>query len=272
MRINRLLAAATATVLLGSIAACGGGETEPAAETSPAPATSASEPEGAAGSPEAGESADPQQLLAEMKAAIEEQQSVHLSMEVTGSSQQMSGEGDVSYAGDSTAMQLTMSNPDGAGTMEMRLVDDVLYFSVPPMTPEGKFVKLDLNDPNSPFGDLGDAIAGDPLRTFDAFDAGLQKVAYIGEEQVDGETLDHYLFTVDARKAAEAQDKTFQPGTPEVITYDVWLDDQNLMRRVEFEQAEGSLVMTMSDWGKPVSVEAPPAADVMEMPQAPPSN
>lgn len=273
MRINRLAAAATTGLLLGSLAACGGGDAEPAAESPPASASSPAEPESpAAESPGTGEAVDPEQLLDDMKAAIEEQQSAHLTMEVTGSSQQMSGEGDVSYAGDRTEMQLTMSNPDSAGTIEVRLVGQVMYISIPPMTPEGKFVELDLNDPNSPFGDLKGMTPGDPLQSFEAFDAGLQKVAYIGEEEVDGETLDHYLLTVDAKKAAEAQGQTFQPGMPEVVTYDLWLDEQNLMRRIELEQAQGSLVMTMSDWGEPVTVKAPPAADIMQMPQAPPAN
>jgi hypothetical protein len=272
-RTRRLIAAATTAFLFATLAACGGDDAEPAAEGETAassPAPSESEPAEEPSEPAAGEEVDAQQLLDDMKAAIEGQQSAHLTMELTGGSQQMSGEGDVSYAGDKTAMRLSMGNPEGAGTMEIRLIDKVLYISIPPMTPKGKFVQLDLNDPNSPFGDLSGAMTGDPLNTFDAFDAGLQKVAYLGEEEVGGETLHHYLLTVDAKKAAEAQGRTFQPG-PEVVTYDLWLDDQNLMRRIEFEQTRGSLVMTMSDWGEPVTVEAPPASDVMDMPSGPPA-
>jgi hypothetical protein len=270
-RTRRLVAATTTAFLFATLTACGG-DAEPAAEgessSSPAAEPSVSDP----AEPAEGEEIEPQQLVDDMKAAVAEQESAHISLEVSGSGQTMTGEGDVSYAGDGTAMQMTMQAPQmGSGTLEMRLVDNVMYLAIPPMTPKDKFIKMDLDDPNSPFGDLSGALTGDPLRTFDAFDAGLEKAEYVGEEEVDGETLDHYVLTVDAAKAAKAQGMQTQQGMPETITYDVWLDDQNLMRRLEFEQPQATLQMTTSDWGKPVTVEAPPASDIMEMPSAPPA-
>jgi len=168
---------------------------------------------------------------------------------------------------------MTMQLPQlGGGTVEMRMVDGVIYLAMPPLTPEGKFFKLDTNDRNSPFGNLGGGVTqGDPLATFDAFDAGLQDVKYLGEEDVDGEQLDHYVLTVDAEKAAEAQHEQVKPGMPDTITYDMWIDDDNLMRRIQFDLGDGptgggAMVMTMSDWGKPVTVEAPPARDIAQLP------
>ena len=147
----------------------------------------------------------------------------------------------------------------------MRLVDGVMYMAMPPMTPEGKFLKLDTNDPNSPFGDLGGVLQGDPLSTFDAFDAGLEKVVYVGAEDVDGEELDHYVLTVDAKKAARAQGTKVPSGTG-TVTYDLWIDDQDLMRRLQFGSGQTGMTLTMSDWGKPVTVKAPPASAIMELP------
>ena len=57
------------------------------------------------------------------------------------------------YTGDSTAMQMEMTLPTGRALV--RLVDGVMYLAMPGMTPEGKYLKLDTNDPNSPFGNLG---------------------------------------------------------------------------------------------------------------------
>ncbi|MGA9745960.1 MAG: LppX_LprAFG lipoprotein [Nocardioides sp.] len=286
--LTRVLSGVAVSALLVTLAACGGGDTETAEESpgsdtaSSAPAESEESPEVEEAEPTDEEGAsggyDSAALLDAMKAAIADNESAHVTMEMTGGGQAMSGEGDVSYAGDSTSMQMTMQIPQmGGGDMEMRMLGGVMYMSIPPMTPTGKFIKIDTNDPNSPFGDLGGVSQGDPLATFDAFDAGLQEAEYVGVEDVDGEQLDHYLLTVDAKKAAKAQGQPYQQGMPETITYDMWIDDSDLMRRIEFDlgafggdaAGAGGMVMTMSDWGKPVSVKAPPANAIVEMPGAP---
>ena len=51
----------------------------------------------------------------------------------------------------------------------------------------------------------------------------------------------------------------------------MWIDDQDLMRRIQFDLGDvsgagGGMVMTMSDWGAPVTVEAPPARDLVQLP------
>jgi LppX_LprAFG lipoprotein len=276
--LTRVLSGVAGSVLLLSMTACGGDE--PAAEES-SDATSSSVTSAEPSEEAESESADPAEeevsggydaaeLLDNMKAAIADNESAHVTMEMTGG-QQMSGEGDVSYAGDETAMQMNMQIPQmGSGTMEMRLIDGVIYMAIPPMTPEGKFFEIDTNDPNSPLGNLGGVTQGDPLATFDAFDAGLEDARYVGEEDVDGEQLDHYVLTVDAKKAAEAQGQPARPGMPDTITYDMWIDDEDLMRRIEFDLGEaaggGGRVMTMSDWGAPVTVEAPPRRAILQMP------
>jgi hypothetical protein len=287
--LTRVLSGIAGSVLLLTVAACGGdsaedtpgGDTVSSAttETEESPADDTEESPAATGETDAEGGYDSTELLDAMKAAIADAESAHVTMEVNGNGQQaMTGEGDVSYAGDSTAMQMTMSIPQmGTGEMEIRMLDGVMYMAMPPMTPQGKFIKIDTNDPNSPLGDLGGVTTGDPLATFDAFDAGLQEVEYVGTEDVEGEQMDHYVLTVDAKRAAKAQDQKWQPGMPDTISYDMWLDESDLMRRIEFDmggmmgQAGGSggMVMTMSDWGKPVSVKAPPASDLVQMPGRP---
>jgi hypothetical protein len=285
--LTRVLSGVAGSALMLTLAACGGDATtteEPAA-TDASSASSAdasteetepSEPSEPADEDEAtgGYAAD--ELLDAMKAAIAENESTHVEMEMTGGGQTMSGTGDVSYAGDDTAMRMSMQIPQlGSGSIEMRMLDGVMYMSMPPMTPKGKFIKIDTKDPNSPLGDLGGVTQGDPLATFDAFDAGLQDVEYVGVEDVDGEQMDHYVLTVDAAKAAKAQGQQVQPGMPETISYDMWIDEQDLMRRIEFDLGAvagggaGGMVMTMSDWGKPVTVEAPPANAIVQMPGMP---
>jgi hypothetical protein len=87
----------------------------------------------------------------------------------------------------------------------------------------------------------------------------------------------HYVLTVDSKKAAKAQGQRWQQGMPDTISYDLWLDGSDLMRRIEFDlgavtggqAGSGGMVMTMSDWGEPVTVEAPPASAIVEMPGTP---
>lgn len=289
--LTRVLSGVAGSVLLLTIAACGGDGSEtaedtPASDTVSSATTDTEEspaPDDAEESPaeEVEGGYDATELLDAMKAAIADAESAHVTMEVNSDgTQAMTGEGDVTYAGDSTAMQMTMTIPQmGAGQMELRMLDGVMYMAMPPMTPKGKFIKIDTNDPNSPFGDLSGVTTGDPLATFDAFDAGLQDVKYVGAEDVEGEQMDHYVLTVDAKKAAKAQGQKWQQGMPDTISYDMWLDDSDLMRRIEFDMGalmggqsgSGGMVMTMDDWGKPVEVSAPPAKDLMEMPGAPQS-
>ena len=59
-----------------------------------------------------------------------------------------------------------------------------------------------------------------------------------------------------------------QSGLPKTVDYDLWLDQDDLMRRIEFTVpgGGGGMTMTMSDWGKPVTVKAPPPGAVMQMP------
>jgi hypothetical protein len=275
MRRTRWSVAAAAVVSLTLLGGCGGGS-DPAADESPASSVSSavapseeSSPSESSGPAAAQGGYDAQELLAAMKAAVAKNQSAHLTLKA-GGAQAMTGEGDVSYAGDSTVMQMKMTSPSlGEGTIEMRLVDGVMYMAMPPMTPAGKFIKIDTKDPNSPFGSLGGITQGDPLATFDAFDAGLKKAVYVGSEDVDGEQMDHYVLTVDAAKAAQAQGAPAtgpgaSPGGD--LTYDLWLDDQDLMRRIQLDTPLGGMTITTDHWGEPVTVKAPPASAIISLP------
>ncbi len=266
MRLSRPMALAATSALLVTVSACGG-TAEEESTSAGSSATSSSIP-----ASERDDGYDAEELVAAMKAAVQEQQSTHIAMEMSTTGQpKTTAEGDVSYEGDTTAMRLSMQVPQAvADDVEMRLVDGMLYLAMPPMTPEGKFVELDTKDADGPLGDLGGMAKGDPLSTLDGFESGLEDVEYVGEESVQGEDLDHYVLTVDAKKAAAAQGAgadELPPGARS-LDYDLWLDSEDLIRRMEFSQGTGSIVITMSDWGEPVTVEAPPASAIMKMPGA----
>ncbi len=54
---------------------------------------------------------------------------------------------------------------------------------------------------------------------------------------------------------------------PETLTYDMWLDDKDLLRRMQFDLSGVKMDMLMSRWGEPVEVQAPPADAIVESPQ-----
>ena len=112
------------------------------------------------------------------------------------------------------------------------------------------------------------------------------KVASVGTEQIDGTTTRHLRLTVDpARTAARARSQAEQryrraagchpaPG-PQPI--DVWIDDQQRLRRIELHSqfplgawfvygagtpTSDTLTLTLSYFGLPVHVPTPPADQV----------
>ena len=53
---------------------------------------------------------------------------------------------------------------------------------------------------------------------------------------------------------------------PDTITYDMWLDDEDQIRKVTFSVAGVKADMTMSKYGEPVDITAPAAADTVKAP------
>jgi hypothetical protein len=279
---RKILAAGLAPLLLAALAGCG--SDDPAEGSAPVASETASpaepsEPSASASSEDTpAEAEDPvaddgghtmETLLPAMKAAVADNRSSHMTMDLLGP-QSMSMEGDLRYDGDSPVLRMTLESAAFAGAVaEIRVIGGVMYMSIPPMTPEGKFLRIDPDDPDNPFGPAMSGLTEqvDPLTTFDGFEAGLKNLEYVGEESVSGEAMDHYVLTVDTAKASKAQGQTAMPGMPPTLDYDLWLDDEDLMRKVGFEIPGGaSMDMTMSDWGEPVTVEAPAAKDIVEPP------
>lgn len=192
--------------------------------------------------------------------------SAHLTMTMSGA-MSVTAEGDVSYAKAGPEMKLTMSVAQmGAGQMDMRVVDGIVYMTIPSVTPPGKFLKIDPRDRSNPMSKSFGSLSGqlDPLNSVRAMKSGVRTVTFVGTEAVDGEDADHYRVVVDSAAMFKAMKQKTVPGMPKNLTYDMWLDDQDLLRRMQFEVAGQTVDMSMSKWGEPVSVEAPPAGKVVD--------
>lgn len=293
MRVVSLSRSALAVpVLLLGLAACGGTDASPmsgepagqspaaqgsAPASEPAPSEEAAsedlesaDPAGAGNDGAAGEGTwDRSTLVPAMRAAMDGQRTAHVSVTTGVTGMEMQGEADVVFRGARQDMVMTMEGATlGVGSAEIRMVDRVMYLSVPPLTPQGKFVEVRPGDKSSPLAAMvGQLQAVDPRDTFKALAAGLRKVRFVAEESVHGEDLEHYRLTVDFRAAAKTMGMPRTSGVPRTIAYDLWLDDEALMRRVELElMQQASLVMETSDWGEPVTVEAPPRKDIVQAP------
>lgn len=264
MRANRarrqLLSGAATALLLASPTACG-------------QASSGGSGNGSASSAGLNKT----QLVASMKKAVSTYHSAHIVMKVSGSSGVITARGDASYgaAGRAPTMRMTMSMPSlGAKHLEMRLVGGVMYLAIPPMTPAGKFVRINPKDKSNPLSRSMGSLTGqlDPKSTFDAFEKGLTSVKYAGKQTVQGEQMSHYVLSVDTKAVLAAAPKSLRsgaiPGLGKSLTYGLWLDGKNLMRRITFTMAGTNLVSDFSRWGEQVHVAAPPASALVRSPMA----
>lgn len=281
---QRLTAIVSAGMLSLGLAACGGDDetaddTTSATETAAAGAT-ASETEdeagesdpGAADSGEGdaeaagGEEVSVEEFLAMVQEPGEETLSSYtLTMALDAQGQAVDAEGAVDLSGDQAAMQVTMDIPE-LGEVELITVDGQVYVAMPGVTPEGQYLQ-DSSD------SLGQAAAMDELDVssqWEAWEQGAKKVVFVGDEDVDGTDMGHYQITVDPQAAAAAMGDDSAGAVVEGmedVVYDVWLDDDNLMRKLTFEMEGVAAEMMMDNWGQGQDIQAPAEDQIMDLGQ-----
>jgi hypothetical protein len=251
--VRRTLAAAAVTpVLLTGLVACGSdsGGTDAVAGTDTSQSASGS---GVQSAFKPGDSVEPNITTA------------HATLKGDVGTGTLSGKGDIDYSGDSPATAMTItSGLFGSDGAEVRLVDGVMYVNIGQLSGD-KFWKIDLDDPDSPFGTLGSQI--DPKSSVELLEKGLTSVEYVGEE----DSLDHYRASVDPQALVKdlggPMASRGASALPDSIDYDVWLDGDNRLNKLTFAMGDAAtLEMTLSDFGADVTIEAPPADAVAEMP------
>lgn len=270
---RNLAGLAVAPLLLTGLAACGeGGETtakDPAADSLAGAAVLTGL--------KTGDDVDPDEFIGIVVDGMEASTTAHMTMTTTmGQLGEMTAEGDVDYTADPVAMAMTLdmptSMPMGDQPADMRFVDGVFYMSMGELT-GGKFWKLDPADSSSPLGDLGSMLDQmDPTAMMQRLEPAIDSVTYAGEEDVDGRSLGHYELTVDAAALGKAMNapKGAMGQLPDSVSYDLWLDEEHRMAQTTMELPiqgmTASVEITVEDWGKDVSIEAPPAGQITDMP------
>ena len=213
-----------------------------------------------------GEELSAEEFGALMVAAFEKATTADLVMSMTAGGQDIEVTGQADYSSDPVSMRMEMSGMGGTGDMEIIVVDNAMYMKLAAM--RDMFLKLDLDDPDNP---VGGSFTGqlDPRAQAEVIEEGLQTATYVGQEEVDGETLDHYTAVVDSQAMLEqlegAADMAGQ--MPETVTYELWLTEDGLYRQMEIDMGAvaGEMLMRFEDWGTDVDIEAPPADQVTDM-------
>jgi hypothetical protein len=282
LSVRRAMVTAAATATLLAFAGCGGDDkaadkaADPAAEqpsaTTSATGTSddASEPTDAASEtadqPRAGGADVSGSEFAElMRAAMDKATTAHLTVDLGG---QGSAEGDADYSKKPPELAMKLSMAALNGDSEIRMVDDTMYLKSAAFG--DTWISFPLDDPNSPLGPLGSQL--DPTQQFERFANAVTSATYEGAEDVEGESLDHYVATVDTAKLLEQMPAAGAASSqlPPTMSQDWWFDDEGRVRKFSSDlgAAAGKIEVTLSDWGKDVSIEAPPSDEVTTMPSA----
>lgn len=224
---------------------------------------------GSAAAPAEGEEVPVEDFLAMLRSPGEEvMSSYELDMVVTTGGQTMEMAGEVDLGGGQPSVDADLTMP-GLGATRMIVVDGSAYVSMPGVTDEGMFLEV-------PQGELEDSGAGlddiDVASTWEDWDEGAGQVVYAGLEDVDGEELRRYEIVVDVQAVLDASGQTGSDAAEasaalgDEITYDVWVDEDDLVRRISYTAAGAVTEMTIDRWGEPMDIEAPDPEDVQPMP------
>ncbi|MEO6512072.1 MAG: LppX_LprAFG lipoprotein [Nocardioides sp.] len=269
--IQRLTGGLAALALGVTLTACGSSDNsesaqDPAGSSTTATSGTTDEPSestsssAAADIDEGGEIA-PDQFAQMIKDGIAKTTTAHIVFSSgAGGAGGFSGDGDVDYSATPPNMQMTMKV--SGQELHMVMVDSVMYIESPQAA--GKFMKYDLTDPSNPLGSqFVDQL--DPAKSMAQFADALSSVQSLGKEDVDGESLAHYLMTIDTTKLSTA---TQSANMPPELKADVWLDDESRMAKSSIDLGQGATYdTTLSNFGDPVDIAAPPASQVIEVPK-----
>ncbi len=216
-----------------------------------------------------GEDVDIQEFLAMLQSPGEETLSSYtMTMAVNMGGQAMDMEGAVDLGGDDPALNMDMMMP-GMGAISMVMVDGRVFMQMPGVTEEGMYMEV----PPEQLGDLsGQLDEVDITSTWDAWEEGAQSVVFVGEEDVDGQDMRRYTVTVDTEAAMDAAGQTGEDAAQasammgDELTYDVWIDDENLMRKITFELDGAVTEMTADNWGEPQDIQPPSDDEIQDAP------
>ena len=245
----RFARALTATLVVGlSLTACGDKDASKTAADGDAGTTASAAP--------AAKALTQANFSERVFSALDKAGSAKVHFETGKGAQTVNGDGEIQY-GDELALRVTMdvpNQPAGAAPQEMLMVGKTFYISM-----GGKYMTLPLDA----FKGMGvpDLSANlDPKIQAEAFGKAVTKFEQSGKpEKLDGVQTTPYTVTLDPTKAPDVYGSTLT----EPITVVYYIGPDDLLRKMVYKDKNGDFISTYSDWGSPVSIEAPPASKLM---------
>lgn len=178
----------------------------------------------------------------------------HMEMEVDGGVTSM----DLVLGASERELAMSGTYDDGETVGEMVLVDGEVY-----VRDEGDRIYYQFPDylADEMFAEIG---TGSPAAIVADFEEGIETLEAGLSHEVAYGTTHEYRVTMRKEFLADELDIPLEK-VPD-FRYRIWLDDDNLYRRVVVNVMGTELDMTYSDWGKEVSIEAPPPRLVEPLP------
>lgn len=271
MKLRKRSAAALLALPL-ALGACSGGQQQ--GDGNQGGASSQAQQQNDPFSAQPGQDVDKDAFLKQMQDAMQAKKTYEMTMQMAAQGQtvKMSGQGDIADP-NAPKMNMKMEMPGQAGAQgALNIIMDgqAMYMQLPGQA-GGKYVKMSMQELSQAGGQDFQKLMN-PSENLKMSQEAIQKVTFKGQEDVSGEKLKHYSVTLDPQKAQEAMNGG-QPapapsasGQQQRIPYDIWVDDQKVMRKVTMEIQGTKLDMTVDKYGEPVQITAPPTSQQTTMP------
>ena len=254
MRMRRIIAGTAMLPVLVVGAAC---SSEPEGSDPTGSETSASVPATPGGSRLTADNVADRLAAAQAAAG-----SAHLDGKISaGPTGTLTLSGDLRLDKRNPAAHMTMTIPGLGQDMEVILVDQAIYLKAPGLVQDKGWVTMDLS--SAPLPGLSSLDTSQVLKGLKS----AVEVEAVGTEEVDGVEATHYEVSVDARKSVESLGIPASGAAgqlPAQLAYDIWVDDQDLVRRISLDIREVTVDMRFSAYGEPVDIEAPPPGEVAD--------
>lgn len=243
---RRAAVAGVLAVSLSGLVACGGG--------------------GGAGGASEGDSVSSEDMAEVMKKATDIDTAhftTKMDAKASGQSVSMTGEGDIQK--EPPAQHSTMKMSGGSMNMDLEtiLVDKKIYIK----GMMGDSWMTASADDLAKMGGTSLESMSNPLAFFEGMEDSIKSSKFVGEEKVDGTDTKRYSFTVDSAGLAKSLGADSTKGMPKTIEQDIWVNADGLLRKAEVGMGDmGTVEMVLSKHGEDVTIEAPPADQVTDMP------
>lgn len=290
----------TAACLQGGASAAGSaagssGPASPSGSASTTPATGST----TTGATTTGSAAD-QRAVAAAFAKTTATQSAHINTTTEVSLGQQGvpvmASGSIRFADRSADLVETV--PGGQGNGETRFVDGTLYARLPGsllarLSHGKRWVSVDLatlsEHGDGSFQQLLTDSPSDPTAVLQFLRGAGDTVTKDGQDTIDGAPTTHYTVDLNLDRAAQGQNAATQQSIhvlegqlgSHTLPAQVWIDDQGRVRRIMLHETlrgtSGSgqhgnvgvdVTATLSDFGTPVTITAPPAGQTADLTQA----